>query len=1106
MVSTNHIKRRAGIVLGLAGLMVVQSLQAPPTLSSPRPRDYNSTLKFSSAITPVKEGRPIQPGLSQAYGNLPLSFEANRGQTDQQVRFFTRSSDYSIFLTAAQAVFVLNRGPEVSRKSSPTVSRATAMRMKLVGANPASDAVGIDERPGKSHYMIGADPKKWQTNIPTYSRVKYQDIYPGVDMVYYGNQQRLEYDFIVAPGANPRAITLAYTGVRKIALDARGDLMLHAAFGEIRQHKPVVYQQEDGVKRGIECGYVIKRHNRVGFQVGAYDASRPLVIDPVLSYSTYLGGDGKDIARGIAMDTSGNVYLTGETPSADFPTTPGSFRPAKPSPEVRNVFVAKLNAAGTALIYSTYIGGRGNDTGNAIAVDSEGNAYLTGETTSSDFPITLGAFQTTKPGFFAVFVAKLNSTGSSLVYSTYLGGGSDRSNRGLGIAADSLGNSYITGATTSPNFPTANAFQPVFRGGLCSESDFGFSCLDAFITKLNPAGTAPVYSTFLGGDGDDEGRAVCVDSSGSAYVTGWTESADFPVTSGALQTAFAGVGKNNFSGDAFVAKVDASGALVYSTYLGGNDDDVGAGVAVDSAGNAYVTGATTSTNFPTSSGAFQVASGGSAAFKSTDGGLRWSAIGDGLGSNIVLALAIDPNTPSQLYAGTSNGVFKSVNGGSSWSAFNNGLPRGIVITALAIDPDAPSTIYAGCGGISSPHFSRGGVFKSTDGGSSWVDPLESSGLGPVFPINGLAINPRTPSTLYAAVGRFNPPLRFGYVARSTDSGMTWDGARARPDIVYAVAIDPKKPKRVYAGRDSGVIKTTNGGVKWRQTSLQASITALAIDPKDPATLYASGSTFERNAHGNTIEVRRFFNSTDHGSEWKNINTELPETASKAVVFNPQTPSLLYAADTISPLPLNFHSSLGIPFVFDTGVAGGLFRSLDGGQTWRSANLDSRTVNTLAIDPANPNTIYAGVYSGADAFVAKLNPTGSALIYSTYLGGEADDSGHAIAVDAAGNAYVTGQTTSRDFPTKDAFQDRLVRGPLTADAFVAKLNSTGGELIFSTYLGGNGNDLGRGIVVDADGTIGLTGITSSTDFPGARSIQAGYAGGIFDAFVVKIGAP
>jgi hypothetical protein len=593
--------------------------------------------------------------------------------------------------------------------------------------------------------------------VPSYAQVKYEGVYPGVDLVYYGNQRQIEYDFVVAPGADPNQIKLSFAGADGMRLDAAsGDLVVKVGNDEVRFRKPAVYQPvvtavssprsnpvaaatgldarhsfpRSGITR--HSSFVLASNNEVAFRVAGYDPERALVIDPVLSYSTYLGGSGADYGYGIAVDSAGNAYVTGQTTSTDFPTAnPIQGTCDNCAYETGgDAFVAKLNPTGSALVYSTYLGGSRHDTGQSIAVDAAGNAYVTGWTMSSDFP-TFNPLQLSNEGGNGdAFVAKLNAYGSALMYSTYLGGsGYDA---GSGIAVDGAGNAYVTGYTESSDFPTANPLQ------YCDNCGSGNG--DAFVAKLNAAGSALMYSTYLGGSERDEADGIAVDAAGSAYVTGTTDSTEFP-TANPLQANCDYC--RSTSRDAFVAKLNAAGsALMYSTYLGGSGDDSGDAIAVDAAGNAYVTGTTDSTDFP---------------------------------------------------------------------------------TAKALQP----------------------------------------------------------------------------------------------------------------------------------------------------------------------------------------------------------------------------------------ILGG---------------------------------VLGGVY---DAFVAKLNPAGIALVYSTYLGGSSDDFGKAIAVDAAGNAYVTGATESTDFPTAKPLQgtcDNCVHN-VSGDAFVAKLNPAGSALVYSTYLGGSGFDEGLGIAVDEASNAYGTGYTESPDFPTANPLQA-----------------
>lgn len=546
------------------------------------------------------------------YAKRPLSFERNDGQTDAQVKFISRGDGYTLFLTTAEAVLALRAAGMRFGNGKQTTSGSLAkvetemLRIRLVGANPDARIEAVDRLASKSNYFVGKDPTKWHTNIPGYARVKYRDVYSGIDLVYYGASQRqLEYDFVIAPGANPNAIGLRFEGAKAVTLNRTGDLIVRLADGgEVIHHAPVIYQERDGKRERVDGKAVLKDKDTVGFELAAYDHSRTVFVDPGLSYSTYLGGSGGDSGQAIAVDAFGFAYLTGITESPDFPTTPGAFKTTPPGGG--NMFVTKMKADGSGLVYSTYLGGDSHDNfegGYAIAVDSLGNAYLTGDAgNGGDFPTTPGAFQPGPSGGYSDgFVTKLSPDGSTLVYSTYLGGTyhpAAGTTNGYAIAVDSLGYAYVTGKTTSGNFPvTAGAFQT---------SNKSISSTNAFVTKMNLDGTGLIYSTYLGGSGSpyggDSAAGIAVDSFGNAYVAGTANSSDFPKTVGAFRTANSG-----FS-DAFVTKLKADGSgLLYSTYLGGSQPDTGDGIAIDSLGSAYVTGYTGSNDFPTTAGAFQTA-------------------------------------------------------------------------------------------------------------------------------------------------------------------------------------------------------------------------------------------------------------------------------------------------------------------------------------------------------------------------------------------------------------------------------------------------------------------------------------------------------------------
>jgi uncharacterized protein (TIGR03437 family) len=497
--------------------------------------------------------------------------------------------------------------------------------MRLIGA-ATTGMEGAKQLPGHSNYFIGNNPRQWQANVPTYEEVRYRSVYPGVDLVFYGKQREFEYDFIVAPGADAARIRLQFGS--PVSLDADGALHVRQGGEELVQHPPVVYQVDDrGARGSIPGRYRLARSGQVSFELGTYDHSRPLVIDPTVSYSTYIGGTATDAATSIAVDASGQVVLVGGTVSAGLATagalqtTNAGTQQTEPNLKLGDVFVAKLNPAGNALVFLTYLGGSKDDGATDVALGADGSIYVTGITNSINFPTSAGVLQRTMAGGGSnpilesgdAFVAKLSANGATLSYSTYLGGPNDEI--AYAIAVDAAGNAYIGGNTESPTFPTtAGAFRSTYTPRTPYFS--GFISGDGFVAKLNPLGTALVYSSFLGGNHDDFVRDIAIDSSGAAYVTGFTTSTDFPTTNGAFQTAYRDVIQEQFYlGEAFVTKFNPDGrGVAYSTLLGGGSTDAGHGIAVDSLGNAYVAGTTSSANFPTTANAYRTIAPGSPEF------------------------------------------------------------------------------------------------------------------------------------------------------------------------------------------------------------------------------------------------------------------------------------------------------------------------------------------------------------------------------------------------------------------------------------------------------------------------------------------------------------
>jgi uncharacterized protein (TIGR03437 family) len=598
--------------------------------------------------------------------SVPLSFEPNQGQASSTVQFLSRGSGYALFLTPGQVLLNLERQQPASPAATghtPGAASVDTLRMSLIGANPKANAVGLDPQPGVVSYFIGNDPKNWRSGIPTYGKVEYAQIYPGVDLVFYGNQRQLEYDFVVAPGADPSRIAWRIDGARA-SVDAEGNLALSAPNGPASFKKPVLYQLDGDNKTSVEGSFAVAG-NQVRFRLGSYDHSKALIVDPVLSYASYLAGSATDniglatgpgiaqvgVSQGLAVDSAGSVYVAGYTYSLDFPTKNPyeSAPPAKqfagvnvPPGEWTSAFVTKFSPDGSSLVYSTYLGGNYSDYIYAIAVDSSGSAYVTGLTNSVTFPVTSGAYQTfcdplpgnTGPSAgtascnssnISAFVTKLNPTGTGLVYSTFLGGYAYA--YANSIAVDSAGRAYIAGneqTYCSTQYTTYQGCFPTTSGAVIGGSATGGgSPLYAFVAAFNPAGSQLLYSTIFGdlngfkctnGCGSTWATGVAVDANGYFYLVGETEAGRLPTTAGVVQPTAAPLDTNGASLQAsrgFIAKfapVTSAGGvtLAYATYLGGqtNASDYVSGIAIDSASNAYVVGYTNSKDFPVTSGAY----------------------------------------------------------------------------------------------------------------------------------------------------------------------------------------------------------------------------------------------------------------------------------------------------------------------------------------------------------------------------------------------------------------------------------------------------------------------------------------------------------------------
>jgi hypothetical protein len=720
-------------------------------------------LSHSSHFAPL-HAQLANPPASQAqilaaYGKLPLNFEKNHGQTDGRVDFLAHGNGYTVFLTRDNATLLLRApsGEDASstRPGPPSASNrlASSVRLALAGANPHAEVEALDPQLAKSNYLIGNDPSQWRRNVPHFARVKYRGVYPGIDLVYYGNQGQLESDYVLAPGASPNQIGVRIEGADTLRLDSQGDLVLSTRLGDVLLHKPRAYQPRAGSQQEVAANFIERAGDTIGIEVASYDASQPLIIDPVLGYSTYLGGTANQFLSGIAADSSGFAYVTGTTTSADFPTVAGGLQTTITN-STANAIITKLKKDGTGLIYSTFLGGTGTkgDGADAIAVDTAGDAYIVGSTSSSDFPVTPSAYQSFNKGGGGFF-SKLDPTGSTLLYSTYLSGsGSDALSA---IALDANGTAYITGSTTSTDFPIVLA--TAIQNANSSTGSQG----TAFLSKIDPAlsGTSSlVYSTYLGGTKQDLGRGVAVDSAFNAYIVGYTSSTDFPqpTVKNGFQTTL-----KNPSSNAFVARIDTTqpALLVYSTYLGGTPNgqgsspgDIGTAIAVPPAGGiVYVTGYTYATDFPlvaplysTSNTPFQKAfiarvdttrsGAASLPFSTYFGGTISSAGSTQPGADLAFGIALDstgnayvtgttssfdfpvtPGAPEPSKIGRQNAFLSELNPTGSALLFSTYL-GGSLEEALGVAVDGASPPNAYIAGITSGNFpTTVGAFQTVDG-------------------------------------------------------------------------------------------------------------------------------------------------------------------------------------------------------------------------------------------------------------------------------------------------------------------------------------------------------------------------------------------------------
>lgn len=902
---------------------------------------------------PATTTRTVQ----DSYGRLPLAFEANQGQTDGRAQFVSRGSGYTVFLTATEAI--------VSLQQTVVQNANRVLRWQFIGGNPSAKVEGIELLPGKSHYAIVSNPILRQANIPTYRRVRYQDMYPGIDVVFYGNQRQLEHDFVVAPGANPDSIELGFDGVDRLDVDAAGDLILTVGSDQIKLLAPNLYQDVTGTTRSVAGRYRLSGRSRhVTFEVGPYDRSRPLIIDPVLSYSTFIGDTGFDSGADIVVDAFGNSYVTGQTSSLLFP----GARPLQKEGG-KDAFVTKLNATGSAILYSTFLGGSADDFGSGIAIDGAGNAYVVGGTASHDFqPVvqTPNSYQHFYGGNGDAFLARLDGSGL-LTYATWLGGGDLEV--GLDIAVDAPGRVYVTGYTYSANFPKKNALQPVHGGSR-----------DVFVTKFDLSQLAApdhaVYSTFIGGNNLDDGVGIAVDGAGAAHVAGQTCSNNFPHANlSAIQNAHAGLC------DGFVAKINAAGsAIEYSTYLGGTGWDKSNGVAVDGSGAVYVAGETASTDFPDASASpIQNAhAGGSydAFVVKVDAGwstLLYSMYLGGSGDDFASAIAVDAATNAFVTGSTASAAgfpqdqpLQSGFGGGTYDAF-----------VSKIDAAGSALIYSTYLGGSRNDFGGGMAVDST--GYAYVTGHTLSGNFPTKdPIPGATGGP------YAYVTS-SGDNKFRIVNTATNAvvvalpgGNAPMGVSVSPDGSEVLVTAPTTNFCV-----GGIVKFDAVNHLITSPLSLASLCnpiGIAFHPSGTAAFVANSSGYELTVIDTAVPEAAMNVSIEtypHG-------VAVSPDGTRAYVTH-ENPYVVSVLDTTDPLAVAVAAP---PISLENAALSGITVTPDGSRVYVRSTVGVHVIDTTKINtPNNPfvGTISAGNTSAEGSGLA-MTPDGSELYVSNRFDG------------------------------------------------------------------------------------------------------------------------
>lgn len=1015
--------------------------------------------------------------LDRDYAAIALGFEPNVGQADERAKFVARGAGYGIFLTGTGAALALSRPAGVA-ETAP----AASLRLEAVGAREPGRLVALEPLPGTSNYLRGADPSKWLRNVPTFARVRAVGVYDGVDMDFHGNGRELEYDFVVAPGADASRIAVKFEGARSIELAENGELVIEVEGGQVRQLPPVAYQGGGASKRGIEAGYSLGPDGTIHFEIGDYDRARPLVIDPIIQYGTYLGGRnlGTAFDEGLAVATGpdDSTYVGGRTLAVDFPVT----APAPPEEGVGTPFdpnhngdydgfVSRISADGSTLIFSTYLGGSDADAVRGLAVNVAGDVYATGDTASSNFPI-LNPYDSTRNGVDA-FLSRLTADGTTLVSSTFYGGSGAEIGRGVvlepsvmaGLGSESV---IVVGETTSADLTLATPFDGVFGGAT-----------DGFLAKFAPGAMALDYATYMGGGLVDRAVGVDVDATGNAYVVGETASQDFP-TQSAFDATFNGT--LGSPADLFVTKVNTNGigtaSLVYSTYLGGTAAETAGDIVVDGTGAAYLTGETQSTNYPRV-GAFDGTFGGTSEAVVTKlapagNALTYSSFIGGSGADRGYGIDVDASGAAYVGGSTTSTNLAVVNAYDATA--NGGVDTFVARVATTGASLLNLTYYGGSADdvMTGVALDGAGVLHTTGSTSSSNLPL-------VNPLDA------TRNGTDAFVARFSgggSALDYATYLGGIDDGRNSD------DTGYAIAVDASGSAYV-AGRTASIDFPVTGSFDVTHNGGYDAFVA-KLSPSGGSLMYSTfiGGSGDDYARGVAVDGAGAAYLAG-GTSSTDFPTTLGAFDTTSNVGGDLAPDAWAAKLNASGSGLLYSTYLG-----GSGVEAGYDVAIDGsGNAYVTGSTESTNFPTANAYDATPE-------GNRDAFLTKLNASGSALVYSTYISTAGDDSAYAVAVDSAGSATIVGRTSSQSFPLVNA-GDPVFFG--SYEAFAMRFATAGTSLVHSTYLGGTFADEARDVALDAAGSAYVTGMTHSPDFPTTAGAYRTTSNGNPDTFVTKVPA-